>query len=285
VALSFILVLIALGTFVGVLSSLLGIGGGLLMVPFLTGLGFGVLPATATSLVGVVFSSVSGSVRNWWVGELDWRRSLGLAIGGIPAAQLGALAGERLSASGLAFSFAALQVFSIYLVGLRQRLARDEAAIEVTRAGAINSGKSNFGESDSGPNDSEGRGSAARWFDAPAIGIGAIAGALAGLFGVGGGVVMVPLQMLVLKTPIKEAVRVGLGAIVAIGLSGLARHALQGNVLWIPGLCLGAGGVVGAQFGARMLPRLSPSIVTWMFRALLAIVAALMIVEGWLALP
>ncbi len=262
VTLLFVAALFALGAFVGVLSGLFGIGGGLLIVPFLTGLGFGVLPATATSLVGVIFSSMSGSIRNWQAGELDWRRSFGLAIGGIPAAQLGAVAGAHFSTSGLAFSFAALQAASIYLIGLRQRLADGDSSDEGDRADAPT-----------------------LLLNGPSIAIGAIAGGLAGLFGVGGGVVMVPLQMLILKTPIKDAVRVSLGAIVAIGLSGLARHALLGNVLWIPGLCMGAGGIIGAQLGARLLPYLAQPVVSGLFRVLLAVVAAVMIVEGWIALP
>lgn len=259
VPLSLIALLFGLGLFVGALSGLLGIGGGLLMVPSLTAVGFGVLPATATSLVGVMFSAVSGSVRNWRAGELDLRRSVGLAIGGIPAAQLGAIAGEHLSPSTLAFAFAGLQGLAMYLMGVRQRLGQLE------------------GDQDDRYSDS--------WFDWPSIGIGAIAGCLAGLFGVGGGVVMVPLQTLILRTPIKAAVRVSLGAIVAIGASGLIRHTLLGNVLWIPGLCLGCGGLLGAQFGSRILPHLSTAFVNFLFRGLLLLMATFMVYEGWIALP
>jgi len=254
--------LFGLGLFVGALSGLLGIGGGLLMVPVLTAVGYGVLPATATSLVGVMFSAVSGSGRNWRAGELDLQRSFGLAIGGIPAAQLGAIAGEYLSPSTLAFAFAGLQGVAIYLMGMRQNLGQLRALDE---------------DSDDHHSDS--------WFDRPSIGIGAIAGSLSGLFGVGGGVIMVPLQTLILRTPIKAAVRVSLGAIVAISASGLIRHALLGNVLWIPGLCLGCGGLLGAQLGSRILPYLSAGFVNALFRSLLILMAAFMVYEGWIALP
>jgi uncharacterized membrane protein YfcA len=233
------------------------------MVPALTAVGFGVLPATATSLVGVMFSSISGSLRNWWAGKLDLRRSFSLAIGGIPAAQIGAILAENLSPSALAFSFAGLQCIAIYLMGLRQKLSPSAGEAE----GRYEADR-----------DSE------SWFDQPSIGIGVIAGVLSGLFGVGGGVIMVPLQMLVLKTPIKDAVRVSLGAIVAIGASSLIRHALLGNVLWIPGLCLGIGGVIGAQIGVRLLPYLSAAFINFLFRGLLILMAAFMIFEGWVSL-
>jgi uncharacterized membrane protein YfcA len=263
VPLTLIALLFGLGLFIGALSGLLGIGGGLLMVPLLTAVGFGILPATATSLVGVMFSSVSGSLRNWRAGELDLRRSFGLAIGGIPAAQLGAIAGEHLPPSTLAFAFAGLQVLAMYLMGVRQQLRP-------------------LGGDQGGDRDDRHSNS---WFDLPSIGIGVIAGGLAGLFGVGGGVIMVPLQMLILRTPIKAAVRVSLGAIVVIGASGLIRHTLLGNVLWIPGLCLGFGGLLGAQIGSRILPYLSAEFVNVLFRSLLILMAAFMVYEGWIALP
>ncbi|NJN90549.1 MAG: sulfite exporter TauE/SafE family protein [Leptolyngbyaceae cyanobacterium SL_5_14] len=111
-------------------------------------------------------------------------------------------------------------------------------------------------------------------------GIGLLAGGLSGLFGVGGGVVMVPLQMLFLGESIKAAVRTSLGAIVAIAISGLAQHTWNGNVLWIPGLCLGLGGIIGAQAGTRLLPRLPDRTVNFLFKFLLFALAAYMIVRG-----
>ncbi len=269
--LTLIALLLGLGLFVGALSGLLGIGGGLLMVPALTAVGFGVLPATATSLVGVMFSSVSGSLRNWRTGKLNLRRSLALAIGGIPAAQIGAILAEYLSPSVLAFAFAVLQGVAMYLIGVRQRLALRDGEGEDRESG-----------SEGNP---EGDRHSESWLDRSSLGIGAIAGGLSGLFGVGGGVILVPLQMLVLKTPIKDAVRVSLGAIVAIGASGLMRHALLGNVLWIPGLCLGIGGVIGAQIGVRLMPYLSAQFISFLFRSLLIIMAVFMVYEGWILLP
>lgn len=91
---------------------------------------------------------------------------------------------------------------------------------------------------------------------------------------------MVPLQMLFLGETIKAAVRTSLGAIVAIAVSGLTQHAWNGNVLWIPGLCLGLGGILGAQFGTRLLPRLPDRTVNLLFRAFLIGLAAYMAVRG-----
>src|SRR5512141_210037 len=100
--------LFVLGTFTGTLSGLLGIGGGLLMVPALTVFNVPLVQATATSLVGVFLSSVSGSIRNFNAGELNWRVSMLLALFGIFTAQVGAWLGDRISDAILSLAFAGL---------------------------------------------------------------------------------------------------------------------------------------------------------------------------------
>jgi uncharacterized protein len=245
------LLLLLLGTFTGTLSGLLGIGGGLLMVPALTIFGVPLVEATATSLVGVFLSAVSGSVQNLRTGDLAWRLSLILAGFGIVTAQAGAWLGDRIPDRFLSLAFAALLLLTIYLMNLRQDLKRRQSQPTAPTP---------------------------RF--APTAGIGLLAGLLSGLFGVGGGLVMVPLQMLFLQEPIKSAVRTSLGAIVAIAISGLAQHAWNGNVLWIPGLCLGIGGMVGAQMGTRLLPTLPDRAISLLFRISLIALAVYMVVRG-----
>lgn len=258
-------VLLILGTFTGTLSGLLGIGGGLLMVPALTVFGVPLVQATATSLVGVLLSSLSGSWRNFRAGELNWRVSLLLAGFGIITAQVGAWLGNWLPDAWLSLAFAVLLLITIYLINLRQKLQRQQTGLQ------------NIEKSASGGDRAF---SAVGLQIAPTAGIGLLAGILSGLFGVGGGVVMVPLQMLFLDEAIKSAVRTSLGAIVPIAVSGLVQHTWNNNVLWIPGICLGLGGILGAQFGARLLPRLPDRAVTRLFRAFLIGLAAYMGIRG-----
>jgi uncharacterized protein len=244
--------LLILGTLTGTLSGLLGIGGGLLMVPALTIFGVPLVQATATSLVGVFLSATSGSVQNLRTGDLNWGISLILAAFGIFTAQAGAWLGDRIPDYWLSLAFAALLLLTIYLMNLRQSLKTRQSAAAIAPP--------------------------APQF-APTAGIGLLAGLLSGLFGVGGGLVMVPSQMLFLREPIKSAIRTSLGAIVAIAISALAQHAWNGNVLWIPGLCLGVGGIVGAQLGSRLLPRLPDRTVSSMFRVTLILLAVYMVVR------
>ncbi|GET44014.1 hypothetical protein MiSe_88400 [Microseira wollei NIES-4236] len=102
---------------------------------------------------------------------------------------------------------------------------------------------------------------------------GIVAGVLAGLFGVGGGAIMVALQILLLGERIKVAIQTSLGVIVITALSAGGGHAIQGNVLWREGIILGAGGLLGVQVGTRYLPRLPDEVVSFIFRFMLAILS------------
>jgi uncharacterized protein len=249
-----LLLLVVIGFFTGIVAGILGIGGGVLIVPILTLWHISLVQATATSLVGVLLSAISGSYQNWRQGRLNGPAALGLALFGMPTAVLGAGLGSKLPNAWLAFGFAALMVLTIYLLDLKRRLAQQYQATESLLA------KPDLRST---------------------AGIGLLTGMLSGLFGIGGGAVMVPLQMLLLSEPIKSAVRTSLGAIILISIAGLAKHTGDGNVLWPPGVSLAIGGIVGAQIGTRILPHLSDQLVNLLFRLLLVLLALYMVWKGF----
>lgn len=111
--------------------------------------------------------------------------------------------------------------------------------------------------------------------------IGLTAGLLSGLFGVGGGTVIVPLLVLLLRFDQRRAAGTSLAAIVPTASVGVVSYALSGSVAWIAALILAAGAVVGAQIGSRMLPRISQTALRWGFVAFLVVV----IVSLFLVIP
>lgn len=104
------------------------------------------------------------------------------------------------------------------------------------------------------------------------IGIGLLAGLLSGLFGVGGGTVIVPLLVLLLQFDQRIAAGTSLAAIVPTASVGVISYAVSGSVAWIPALILAAGAVVGAQIGTRLLPRISQTALRWGFVGFLVLV-------------
>lgn len=99
---------------------------------------------------------------------------------------------------------------------------------------------------------------------------GGIAGLLSGLFGIGGGVILVPFQLLLLNENIKTAIRTSLGVIVITSISSFIGHALNGNLFLVEGFMIGVGGLVGAQISSGFLPRLSEQFVSISFRIMLS---------------
>jgi uncharacterized membrane protein YfcA len=113
------------------------------------------------------------------------------------------------------------------------------------------------------------------WF----ILIGLTAGFLSGLFGVGGGILIVPLLVGLVKFGQKKAAGTSLAAIVPTSIAGVISYAVHGDVAWVVALVVCVGSVAGAQLGSHLLHRLPRRAVQWAFIAfVLAIVVSMFFV-------
>jgi uncharacterized protein len=102
--------------------------------------------------------------------------------------------------------------------------------------------------------------------------IGLLAGLLSGMFGVGGGTLIVPMLVMLLAFDQRLAAGTSLAAIVPTAAVGVVSYATTGSVAWIPAIILAAGAVVGAQIGTWLLAKLSQNTIRWGFVAFLVIV-------------
>jgi len=105
------------------------------------------------------------------------------------------------------------------------------------------------------------------------VSVGAIGGLLAGFFGVGGGIVMVPLLLWSAGLNQRRAQATSLLAIAPAAVIGSASYAIGGVYPLVPALLVAAGGVLGAQWGATLLRTLSPGWLRWLFVVLVAAMA------------
>lgn len=250
-----LLFLIFSGLFSGLLAGLLGIGGGTVLVPLLVTLGHIPVQAVATSSLAIVITSLSGSLQNWRRGYLDLKRVILLGSPALITAQFGVHTANLLPDYMLLTTLGILLIINVFLGNLRQRLATRLAS---THTKPI------------------------KIFTIIArLGTGGTAGFLAGLFGIGGGVIMVPLQILFLGEPIKIAIQTSLGVIVITTLSATIGHALQGNVVFPIGLILGVGGLVGSRISTSLLPKLPDRVVRFCFYGLLVILAVYTFWQAW----
>src|SRR5690606_17937047 len=106
--------------------------------------------------------------------------------------------------------------------------------------------------------------------------LGLIVGFFSGLFGVGGGIILVPLLLLALQVGQRQASGISLAAVLPSAVSGMIAYAAQGDVDWIGGRLLAAGAVCGSLVGTWLLHRIPQRLLRWLFIAFLVVVAVRM---------
>ncbi len=213
--------------------------------------------AVGTSLGMAVFTAVSGSIAYRRQRRVDWKIGLITAFLSVPAASLGAYATTFVSSQLLAFVFG---------------IAMSIAALRMLVSDVWRKNKA-VGQSNLDPAESR-RTMGGRWsrtlVDASGevfrynvrLPVGLVllfgGGLLAGLLGVGGGFIIVPIYTVVMGLPIHLAVATSLFAMVFTSLSGVTVHFGLGNVQLDYVLSLAVGIVFGTQLGAfyaRKIPR------------------------------
>ena len=262
-----LLLTVATGVVAGVLAGLLGIGGGVVIVPALLVVfaAAGVDPAVrvqlavGTSLATIVLTSISSAWSHHRKGALHLR----LALSFLPGLLIGAVAGARLA---IWMSGATLQlVFGVFLVSIAARMV--------------------FGRTPDEP-----RPRTMRWWERLAGGL--VIGGISAMVGIGGGVLSVPLFLLAAGLTIHHAV----GTAPALGLvlsvvgtatyvvSGLAQPALPpgslGYVALFPAAVISAGTVTCAPVGAWLAHRSPRRTLELAFALLLILVAAKLVWDG-----
>lgn len=246
--------LLAIGGFLaGILAGFLGIGGGTILVPLMVTLGFAPVQAVATSSLAILITSLSGSLQNWRMGYLHFPRVMALGLPALLTAQLGAFLANYVAPYVLLLAFGLVLWLNLALMQLRRSLVASASPAPSSR---LDPGLAQ-------------------------LLTGGSAGLLAGLFGVGGGVLLVPLQMLFLGEAIKMAVQTSLAVIVMTAISASFGHALNGHVLVWPGLLLGAGGLLGAQVSTRFLPKLPDRVIAIAFCTLLTLLSGYTFWQAW----
>ncbi len=260
--------LVVAAVFIGWIASMIGVGGGIFMVPLLA---FFFVPTTqiavGTSLAAIVFNSLSSTLGYARRRAVDFKLGLWIMPTATVGAWLGAYLTNFISSAGLSIAFG---VFLIYvaLVMIWGKEPKEVAAW--LRAKPRN------------PDGASASGSeAAEAFSPLAAGIvGLIAGLASGFFGIGGGAVMVPAMTLLLGVDILKAVATSLFVMGPSALIGSLQHYAQGNVRLEYALPLTLGIIVGAQLGSYTATRVPKLFLRRLFGVVLLYSAVNMILRG-----
>jgi len=252
--------------------SLIGAGGGFIMVPVMLVVFPGETPSviTATSLVAVFANGVSGSLAYARQRRIDYSSAVTFGLSTIPGSVLGAYA-TRFVVRG---PFDALM--GVVLLGLSAFLIFRQPPVQVL------SGQ-RPGHTLRVIADASGVSYSYSYSRTLAIGFGLGAGVIAAFFGVGGGIVLVPLMIQFLHFPPPIATATGVAVFLITAIAANTTHFLSGTLVGVydRALALALGAVIGGQLGAWASRRLR---AIWLVRALalgLALVGVRLIASGW----
>jgi uncharacterized protein len=111
------------------------------------------------------------------------------------------------------------------------------------------------------------------------LGIGMVGGVMSGLFGVGGGIVMVPLLAVWAGIPHRHAHALSLGAIIPISIVGVLMYGAAGEIRPDYAVALALGAILGARVGTRLLSVASDPVLKLSFGVFLVLIAVTMVVK------
>ena len=274
-----VLLSLLFGALVGVSLGLTGGGGAIFAVPLLVyGLGLAPRDAVAVSLSAVGFTASTGFLHRWRLGEVELRVGLLFAVAGM----IGAPVGSYLA--GLVPDAMLLIAFGVLMLVVASRLWRQSAQVEAPRAAPCDANGDDAGEGDLGEpgpacqRDASGSLRLNSRCAALLLTIGVLTGVLAGLFGVGGGFVIVPALVIYSRMPIQRAVGTSLMVIALVSFSGIISQFSAGRSIpmTVTGLFI-VGGVGGLLAGQRIGRRLSSRHLQRVFAVAILAVAVFVI--------
>jgi uncharacterized protein len=266
-----VLVLLGLGLTVGFLSGLFGIGGGFLITPLLIMIGIHPTIAAASDSTQIVAATASGTLAHWRRGNVDFKMGLFLLIGGIIGGTFGVQIIKILRVSGNAdFVIKITYIFMLSCIGIYmffESLGNLMTSRKRYKNVLLNEGRNIIAEKKN------------FWFDrvyqtmpfqtnfqksgiktsvlAP-LTLGVIVGILAAIMGIGGGFIMVPLMVYILRLPMHVAVGTNLFQEVFICLNiAFMQSYYNQTVDIVLALILLSGSTIGAQLGAKVSDRLN----------------------------
>ncbi|CDO60167.1 membrane protein, putative [Candidatus Phaeomarinobacter ectocarpi] len=248
-------VLLGLGGAVGFLSGMFGVGGGFLMTPLLIFTGIPPAVAVGTEAVQIVATSMSGVLAHWRRKAVDFKMAGVLLAGGAVGSIIGVLIFSALRSEGQIDLFISLAY--VVFLGVIGALMMVESvrAIQASRSGkSVSSRKpGTHGWIHGLPFKVRFRRSRLYISAIPPLLIGLSVGILAAIMGVGGGFIMVPAMIYLLRMPTNVVVGTSLFQIMFVtGLAAIMHATLNQTVDIVLAMLLLVGGVLGAQVGVRV---------------------------------
>lgn len=244
-----LLILIVVSFGAGTLGALLGLGGGFIIVPALTFMSFNPSQIASTSLFAVLSTSASSTLAYARQKRINYSLGIRFALIAIPGAIIGAYISDFITMQSFKLYFALILIGTSVYIFRKSELAREHKGTHSSAVMALCYAASFF------------------------------AGILASLFGIGGGVIFVPLMVVLLGMSMHVSAPTSQFIFLISSVAGLASHVVLGHPDYLLALVLVAGAFAGAQVGAKISLRVKEKLLQKLLSISLLAVAAKFIVD------
>jgi len=213
--------LIPLGVAAGILGSMIGLGGGIIVVPVLTFFGFSPTLAASNSLFAAFSNAVGSTVSYSRQKRIDYFLGLKLGLLSIPGTVLGAYLSSDVTPGIFKILFGLVLISSAVYIFMRKKIETKEK--NLTKQMIVFVISTSF-----------------------------FAGIISSFFGIGGGIVFVPLMVVGLGMTMKKAAPTSQFILLFASLSGIITHSILGHPDFLQAGLLAAGAFIGGIIGARL---------------------------------
>ena len=254
-----ILVLFVVGIGVGTFGTLIGIGGGLIMIPLFT---FALTPSifhsapeiVGTSLFGVFLNALSGTYAYVKQHRVYFKAAIPFAIATLPGAILGSLVSDYFTGPTFSLSYG---IFILIISAIMYWNSSNKKAIATNFDETLFIARKKLG-----------------------IILSMFVGFISSIFGIGGGIIHVPVMIYALAFPPYMATATSHFVLAVSSFMGVTSHIFLNHIVWIPALAVGFGAVIGAQIGARLSKKTKPRSIILLLCISLFLLGIRMIVES-----
>jgi len=213
--------LIPLGFAAGILGSMIGLGGGVIVVPVLTFLGFPPTAAASNSLFAALSNAIASTISYSKQKRIVYPLGLKLGLLSIPGTVLGALFSTDVAPDVFKILFGFVLIASAAYIFLRKKIEAKEKTIS-------------------------------KQMMVFAVGASFFAGIISSFFGIGGGIIFVPLMIVGMGMAMKKAAPTSQMILLFASFSGVVVHSLLGHPDFLQAGLLAVGSFFGGLLGARL---------------------------------
>ena len=257
--------LFLVGIGVGCFGALVGLGGGLIMVPLFMltmmpphGQTFEtVQQVIGTSLFGVLLNAVGGSYAYLKNHLIMFRAAVPFALATVPGAWAGSYLTDYFSGPGFSVTFGAVLILLAGFMYWKSRAKRPTTPLE----------------------DFDPKTAPFNLWLGVVLSFGV--GFLSSILGIGGGVIHVPMMMFILGFPAIIATATSTFVLMISALVGTVSHVMLGHVVWVPALAVGFGAIAGAQIGVRIAKKSRPKFIIKLLCLAMVLVGAELFYKGF----